>query len=223
MKYIALIGLVSAAKLLTSSPDESRAIFEQHRDQAEKVVSSQDKFEADHGAAHKKAMETADAEVQASKKRNNEQRVEGNNHLYRLGQAEPEEEAPATKKTSQEAAKAALDSQKKIASEHGAAHSKSMEAADADAQAAIKATREAKDKGLKNDWNPSTLADPSQYSDSTKAARENAKAVVSSQAKFAGDHAAAHAKSMSTADADAQANINKVREDKETGLKTQWN
>ena len=45
-------------------------------------------------------MDTADAEVQASKKKNYEQRVEGNNHLYRLAQGEPEEEAPATKKTS---------------------------------------------------------------------------------------------------------------------------
>ena len=163
-------------------------------------------------------MTTADTEVAASKKKNDEQRVEGNNHLYRLSQAEPEEETPATKKTSQEAAKAALDSQKKIASDHGAAHSKSMDTADADAQAAVKGLRDAKDKGLKNDWNPSTLADPSQYSDSTKTAREDAKATVSAQAKMAGDSTKAHAKSMSSADADAQANIDKVREDKKTGL-----
>lgn len=139
-----------------------------------------------------------------------------------LAQAEPEEEAPATKKTSTEAAKAAIASQQKIASEHGAAHAKSMSSADADAQAAIKSTREAKEAGLKNDWQPSTLADPSQYSASTAAARESAKAVVSSQAKMAKESTEAHAKSMANATTEASASIDKVREDKEKAMKTQW-
>lgn len=67
MKYISLIGLVSAVNLVTSTPDESRAVFEEHRDQAAKVVSTQEQFAADHTATHKKAMDTADAEAQAAK------------------------------------------------------------------------------------------------------------------------------------------------------------
>ena len=111
MKYISLIGLVSAVNLVTSTPDESRAIFEEHRDQATKVVSTQEKFEANHENAHKKAMDTADAEAKAAIKRNRDQKNEGMKHWESLAQAEPEEEAPATKKTSQEAAKAAIASQ----------------------------------------------------------------------------------------------------------------
>ena len=55
-----------------------------------------------------------------------------------LAQAAPEEETVATKTTSKEAAKVAIDSQKKIASEHGAAHAKTMATADDEAQAVKK-------------------------------------------------------------------------------------
>ena len=95
-----------------------------------------------------------------------------------------------------------------------------MAAADADAKANIDSVRVARENGMKNEWQPSTLADPSQYSDSTKAARESAKEVVSTQAKMAKDHADAHAKSMAAADAEAKANIDSVRESKEKALKT---
>ena len=98
-----------------------------------------------------------------------------------------------------------------------------MATADADAQAVIDGVSEAKETGLKTKWQTLAQAAPEEETVATKkSSQEAVKAAIASQQKIAADHGAYHAKSMTTADTDAQAVKDKVREAKETGLKTQW-
>ena len=45
MKFIAIVGIVSAIQLQSQTPDESREIFEKHRQEAAKLVADQQAFE----------------------------------------------------------------------------------------------------------------------------------------------------------------------------------